>query len=85
MSLLHRLKEMFSSHPEGLEEVRKDIRDKVHDYRNEVTTELATNRENQSRVDEVMRTTQRIIRRLEIQRLKHERESKPNGSGSTTL
>lgn len=84
MSLLHRLKDMFTSKPAGLDQVRKEVRDQVHDYKNEAFTELATQRQNQGRVDEVMRTTQRIIRRLEIQRLKHEREeSKPNGP--TTL
>ena len=74
MGLFRRIHDWFYPHVESNDEsLRRGVRDRVHSVRNQLMLETEAQRRAQSELSELARNTRRLIKRMEVTRLRAER------------
>lgn len=77
MGLFRTIHDWFYPHTETKDEsLRKGVRDRVHSVRNQLMLETEAQRKAQSELSELARTTRRLIRRMEVTKLRAEKTSR---------
>jgi|SRR5215218_1281434 len=77
MGLFRTIHDWFYPHVESKDEcLRRSVRDRVHSVRNQLMVETEAHRKAQNELSELARNTRRLIKRMEVTRLRAEKTSR---------
>ena len=77
MGLFRTIHDWFYPHTESTDEsLRRGVRDRVHSVRNQLMLETEAQRKAQGELSELARTTRRLIKRMEITKLRAEKTAR---------
>lgn len=82
MGLFSHIRDLFLPHhtKQADEDLRQNIREQVHAFRNHAMKEVAVQKEVQNQINELSKNTRRLIKKLEIAKERQRREDIEDGT-----
>jgi hypothetical protein len=85
MGLFRTIHDWFLPHVESTDEcLRRGVREQVHSVRNQLMIETAAHNKTRDELSELARCTRRLIKRMEIARLRAEKDAGRQRNDETT-